>query len=397
MATLPKPPAGSNDPERAKGQSERLVWQISNANRQARRRNDADQPPRPRPFAAFDDGADEGRQCEGGLVDGRRVIARPEIRRGEAGLEDGERRGAVGRLVTAPAQRHEAADIGRNHRQIASGIGEQRGEIGNRILELGRLQERHATLGDEDAARLQQALAVGMEGPGEQHFAWPDRIGGVDDDQVEARGGASGVILAVADDQLEPGIIETPAVEIGKMGPGKVDDARVDLDHDQALHAAVLQNFLGEPAIPAADDQHVLGRAMGKQRHMRHHLVIDELVAHRDLGGAVERDQAAEPHGVDDDQALVRRGEIIEDFGHPVFGGKPILLMQGLAVPERAVGPPRQAVLAAHRLPRPSTAQAPSPRRCSVSRISRGRKARRSTPTQSSGRASPHMKMSRAA
>jgi hypothetical protein len=56
---------------------------------------------------------------------------------------------------------------------------------------------------------------------------------------------------------------------------------------------------------------------------VRHHFVIDKLVAHRDLGGAVEGDQAAEAVGIDDDQPLMRGGGIEQNLRHPVFGANP--------------------------------------------------------------------------
>jgi hypothetical protein len=59
------------------------------------------------------------------------------------------------------------------------------------------------------------------------------------------------------------------------------------------LHARMPQRLARHAAIAAADDQHPLRRAMGEDRHMRHHLVIDELVALGDLHDAVQRELRA--------------------------------------------------------------------------------------------------------
>ena len=45
-----------------------------------------------------------------------------------------------------------------------------------------------------------------------------------------------------------------------------------------AFDRFVLEHFLGNPAVAAADDQHVARLAVGEDRHVRHHLMIDELV-----------------------------------------------------------------------------------------------------------------------
>ena len=72
----------------------------------------------------------------------------------------------------------------------------------------------------------------------------------------------------------------SPAI-VGRMLLGQADHLAVDLDHHRALDAAVLQHPAQHAAIAGADDQHALGRAMRQQRHMRQHLLVDELVAPR--------------------------------------------------------------------------------------------------------------------
>ena len=54
---------------------------------------------------------------------------------------------------------------------------------------------------------------------------------------------------------------------------------------------------------------------MGKQRHMRHHFVIDKLIPGGDLGGAVEHQNLAEKGVLEQDEMLVLRVSFVK---HPV-------------------------------------------------------------------------------
>jgi hypothetical protein len=111
----------------------------------------------------------------------------------------------------------------------------------------------------------------------------------------------------------------------------------VDLDLHDALQRLVLQDFLGDAAVAAADDQHVLRLAVRQDRHVGHHLVIDELVARGDLRGAVEHQHLAEVLLLEQHEVLVlglllvkhlvdREGhaeaEVVEQrLGKPAFVG----------------------------------------------------------------------------
>ncbi len=59
---------------------------------------------------------------------------------------------------------------------------------------------------------------------------------------------------------------------------GELDHRGVDLDLGEALDRLVLEHLLGDAAVAAADDQHLARLAVGEDRHVRHHLVVDELV-----------------------------------------------------------------------------------------------------------------------
>ena len=95
---------------------------------------------------------------------------------------------------------------------------------------------------------------------------------------------------------------------------GKFDHRGVDLDLRQALDRLVLEHFLGDAAIAAAHDQHFPGVAMRQDRHMRHHLVVDELVLRGDLGGAVQHQDFAEMLLLEQDQMVVAGLLLVE---HP--------------------------------------------------------------------------------
>ena len=126
-----------------------------------------------------------------------------------------------------------------------------------------------------------------------------------DDDDVEAAVGRGHVVHAVVDDEVEALVGEHRLGEFREMLLGKLDHRGVDLDLGEALDRLVLEHFLRDAAVAAADDQHLLGVAVGEDRHMGHHLVVDELVRGRDLGGAVEHQHLAEEWVLEQHEMLV--------------------------------------------------------------------------------------------
>ena len=119
-------------------------------------------------------------------------------------------------------------------------------------------------------------------------------IGGVDNDGVEAAVGLGYEFRAVINDGFEPLVGEYRLGEFREMLLGELDHLGVDLDLGQPLDRLVLEHLLGDAAVAAADDQNVARIAMGEQRHMRHHLLVDEFVAFGYLGRAVEHQHLAE-------------------------------------------------------------------------------------------------------
>ncbi len=96
---------------------------------------------------------------------------------------------------------------------------------------------------------------------------------------------------------------------------GEFDHRGVDLDLGEALDRFVLEHFFGDAAVPASDDQHLAGLAVGEDRHMGHHLVVDELVLGGDLGGAVQHQHLAEERVLEQNQVLMLGLHLVE---HPL-------------------------------------------------------------------------------
>ena len=74
------------------------------------------------------------------------------------------------------------------------------------------------------------------------------------------------------------------------------------------------QHFAQDTAVAAADDQDLLRLAVGEQRHVGHHLVIDELIPRGELDDAVQHHHPAEILILEDYQLLVFGLAIEEDF-----------------------------------------------------------------------------------
>ena len=188
---------------------------------------------------------------------------------------------------------------------------------------------------------------------------------------------------------------------------GERDDRRVDLDLGEAFDAFVLEHLLSDAAVAAADDQHFARIAVGKQRHMRHHLLIDEFVALGDLGCAVEHHHLAEERLLEQHEVLVLGLRFMEHFVDPVAHAKAEVVEQRLGNPAlfghdtplvRVCRKKNGRVLARPLKPDSvSLAQAPCPRKISFTPTRFAENASRNTGMHWSGSAEPHMKTSSAA
>ena len=233
---------------------------------------------------------------------------------------------------------------------------------------------------------------------------------------VEAPVGLGDELHAVVDDEIEALVAEHRLGEFREVLLRELDHRGIDLALGQALHRPVLEHLLGDAAVAAADDQHFLGLAVREQRHVRHHLVIDELVLGGDLGRAVEHQHLAEELVLEQHQVLVLGLHLVEHaldlVGHAeALGieqrlGNPALLgghceilgeILGGCPHRRTAGkvPGRHPIF--WKVSSNRRRQTSRPRRISSTSTRLALKASRSTGMQASGSASPHMKMSSAA
>ena len=81
--------------------------------------------------------------------------------------------------------------------------------------------------------------------------------------------------------------------------------ALVDLDLHGLLHDVVAQHLAQRAAVAAADDDHAARRGVREQRRVRHHLVIQEIVALAEHDAAVDHHQMAEGFGGVDLDVLI--------------------------------------------------------------------------------------------
>jgi len=160
------------------------------------------------------------------------------------------------------------------------------------------------------------------------------------------------------------------------MLAAEVDDTAIDLAQRHRLKLGMLERLAQDPAVAAADDERLCRPPMGEQRHVAHHLVIDELVLGRQLHHTIEHHHAPEIGRLEDDQ----------------------MLKLGLAVEEDSVGSQACAETAMQRFFDPAFHLCISlPRKCSFTSTLPGVNASLRTSMARRGLVSPHMNTSSAA
>ena len=138
-------------------------------------------------------------------VDFRRPVHRRAENAGSLGsAPDFDR--IVGRNRCIPgcdADSHEAANIGRYGHNVGGHEREKLATAHRGLTEFLRLQEWHAALINNDAARRQDAGTLPIEVVTEQHLPHANRVCAVDDDDVEACfGSLEDELHAIADDDF---------------------------------------------------------------------------------------------------------------------------------------------------------------------------------------------------
>ena len=153
-----------------------------------------------------------------------------------------------------------------------------------------------------------QRLEAGLVEIGvEKAFGRADRIGRIDDDEIERFGLAFLHVLDAVDEKELRARIAVRFAQLGEILLGEPRHALVDLDLRRLLDFLVLEHLAQRAAIAAADDDDALGARMREQRRVRHHLVIEEVVARRDHHAAVDDHELAPVGRVVDLDRLERR------------------------------------------------------------------------------------------
>ncbi len=182
----------------------------------------------------------------------------------------------------------------------------RRARIGVDALDDIQVIERRFALLHQQSAGSEGAMAVTIEGGGEQAFGGADRIGAIDDDHIER---PRRRLLHPANPVLEQqgrARILVRFGQLGKEGLGDAGDALVDIDLQRRLDLGVAQHLAQGAAVAAADDRDPFGLGMGEQHGMREHLVIEEVLPAREHREAVDDHQMAEGLGGVDLDGLER-------------------------------------------------------------------------------------------
>ena len=95
-----------------------------------------------------------------------------------------------------------------------------------------------------------------------------------------------------------------------------LDHGAIDFNHGDVFDAAMFGNFAQHTAIAATDNQHALGCAVGEDRYVGEHLVVDEFVGFSGLDNAVERHDPAHARVLEDHQMLMLGAHFVQQFFH---------------------------------------------------------------------------------
>ena len=79
---------------------------------------------------------------------------------------------------------------------------------------------------------------------------------------------------------------------------------------------ACLGHFAQHAAVTAADDQHAPGGAVGEDRHVGEHFVVDEFVGFGGLDHAVQRHHPAHARVLENHQVLMFGAHFVQQFFH---------------------------------------------------------------------------------
>src|SRR5512141_1945519 len=156
-----------------------------------------------------------------------------------------------------------------------------------------RIQGEHerAGLRGDDAAGVELGLELPVERFLMEDGRRPDRVRGVDENDVERLPDLVDEHVAVGDHELGPRVAEC-RVQPGEVFAAGLDDLAVDLDEPGRLDR-VLEDLAKSPAVAAADDQDLGRPPVGSHGRVDQHLVVIELVALGRLDETVDEENAA--------------------------------------------------------------------------------------------------------
>ncbi len=208
-------------------------------------------------------------------------------------------------LLAGEGEAPQAARVGRDERLVHLDDGKYPAQVAVHVLlDFGVVEGRFA-LRHHDAVVLQGAEDQAVEILLEQPDRRPDRVGGIDQDDIEGVLVVADVGEAVIDVQLDLRVAAVDGAGHGRQQLDRfLDDQAVDLAEDRLLDFRMLDDLADAAAVAAADHQHLFRRRMGEQGGMGDHVVIDEFVALGDHHQAVEEHHAAVVQRLDDVELL---------------------------------------------------------------------------------------------
>src|SRR5690606_23288216 len=207
-----------------------------------------------------------------------------------------------------------AAEVAGLVAQVRCATFEQRRENTRRAGERVSAEERQAVLGYHNAARLQRPLAVREKLLGVQHRRRADWLRAVDDDRIELLGRLRHILQAITNHDVGPRVVEGAIRDLRIVLQREIDDAAVDLAERRLLDGRMLQDLTKHAAVAAANDEHPSRSLEGHQRHVGHHLMVDELVERGELKDAVENEHRAPDSILENDKVLMLSFLLMEDL-----------------------------------------------------------------------------------
>ena len=168
-------------------------------------------------------------------------------------------------------------------------------------------------MGGDDAALAQGALEELEVGLLEESLGGALGVGGVGDDDVELVLVVVEELEAVADVDLDVGVLVSNA-HAGQVLLAETDDGLVNVAEDGLLDAVVLDDLAEDTTVTTTDDEDLLGVGVGEHSQVGDHLLVGELVALGALDDVVEDEDHAVVGGLEDEDILVEGLLVVDDL-----------------------------------------------------------------------------------